>query len=242
MLTSNLPFRPPTRQVRQVHTRVKDRAQVSSFREVQAGDHLQQLPPAAQVRARVLRDASQDRRAPLLRKCVITRIPRFYVYAATPANRPHRPDTRTRRASAGGARVPGASGAPRFLGFLHPKKRDAKASWKRFAKNALNALWRLTSNAPFARRFFFLSSQTTWTSARRAVATTACPACPSPTPATRTSSRRCPKRKWANSASRADASIYGVLGALCRFGHIIDGCGGIRNICNTTRAFSERRT
>jgi hypothetical protein len=42
-----------------------------------------------------------------------------------------RPDTRTRRASAGGARVPGASGAPRFLGFLHPEKRDAKASWKR---------------------------------------------------------------------------------------------------------------
>jgi hypothetical protein len=58
-------------------------------------------------------------------------LPRFHVHAATPANRPHRPDTRTRRASAGGARVPGASGAPRFLGFLHPKKRDAKASWKR---------------------------------------------------------------------------------------------------------------
>ena len=48
--------------------------------------------------------------------------------------------------------------------------------------------------------------QTTLTSARRAVATTACPACPSPTPATRTSSRRCPRRKRFGARARRFAA------------------------------------
>lgn len=119
-LTLKPPFLPFHRQVRQVHPRVQDRAQVSPLREVQAGDHLQQLPPAAQVRARVLRDARQDRRAPLLWKCVTARIPSHARHRSTESG--EEPSTNADAVTAtrldrSRARSGARSARNRFLGF-----------------------------------------------------------------------------------------------------------------------------